>query len=224
MLELLHEKYFLAEAILILSPGQFARLGMQLVPDTRLHEFYPHYLDGIVGSPKFALRAITSHFSMPKVIWHKFYGPSVILCIDFSTHSFQGVPTDTIPLLLWQPSAIFPLSILHGLKTIYLKLLFYSVVSNYWTACELGLIKKTGTVVVKGLWTDWKKLEFLNGVSGIHRSPYWLVGAWYCGLQVRLSEAQVYGGFCRSFAYRGGYYKCSCSVAVLYGAVGCFPR
>jgi len=52
-----------------------------------------------------------------------------------------------------------------GTDNIYLKLLFYSVISNYWTACELGLIKKTGTVAVKGLLMDWKKNSDVLGLN-----------------------------------------------------------
>jgi len=36
----------------------------------------------------------------------------------------------------------------------YLKLVFYIVISNYWTVFALGLIKKTGTVVGRGLYLD----------------------------------------------------------------------
>jgi len=36
--------------------------------------------------------------------------------------------------------------------------------------------------------------RWVNGVSGVHRSPYWLVGAWCCGLQVRLRSTVVFVG------------------------------
>ncbi len=74
------------------------------------------------------------------------------------------------------------------------KLLFYSVISNYWTTCSLGLIKKTHTVLVTGLLSGWKKLlniltvgsglfckdfEFVADVILVVCDPILYVGLWF---------------------------------------------
>jgi len=52
-------------------------------------------------------------------------------------------------------------------RRFYLKLLFYSIISNYWTLWKLGLIKKTGTVVGEGLLTGWEKCSNVLVLSSL---------------------------------------------------------
>ena len=48
---------------------------------------------------------------------------------------------------------------------IYLKLVFYSVISNYRTLSKLGLIKKTGTGAVEGSLPSGEELTNVLGVG-----------------------------------------------------------
>jgi len=47
----------------------------------------------------------------------------------------------------------------------YLKLVFYSVISNYRTLSKLGLIKKTGTGAVEGSLLSGEELTNVLGVG-----------------------------------------------------------
>jgi len=78
------------------------------------------------------------------------------------------------------------------LKIIFinLKLLFYSVISNYQTLWILGLIKKTGTVAGKGLSMDWEKQSNILVVGSLlfgqdfEFSLYVGLGLLYPGLDI----------------------------------------
>ncbi len=50
---------------------------------------------------------------------------------------------------------------------IYLKLVFYSVISNYRTLSKLGLIKKTGTGAGEGLLPGGEELPNVLGVGSV---------------------------------------------------------